>query len=110
LTTLDIYKNRDVLDKSSDILKHLENQKVRNFHRDESYDSLVFISFISMILIARIHKVMKENIIFKDKTMEEVLEDLSNIKAIIINGEYIIDQFTRLTKEYLDSFKCPYPK
>ncbi|MDR2199313.1 MAG: transposase [Deltaproteobacteria bacterium] len=107
--TLKIYRNRDVVEKAFDILKHFQKHKRTRVKSDEAYESKVFIGFLSMILIAAIHNVMQKNDLYKKKTMDELLGELSSIKALIYDNEYIIDPLTKSVKDYLDMFDCPYP-
>ncbi|MDR1870745.1 MAG: transposase [Deltaproteobacteria bacterium] len=110
---LEIYQNRDVVydvvDKAFDILKHFQNKNRTYVQSDDIYESYVFIGFLSMIMISVIHKTMKEHSIYKNRTMDEFLDELSAIKALILDQKYIIDPLTKLTKQYFDYFNCPYP-
>jgi hypothetical protein len=63
-----------------------------------------------MILISVIHKVMKDNFIYKDKTIDEFLDEFSNLKAIIIDEKYILDPLTKQIKDYYKLFNCPFPQ
>jgi transposase len=107
---LEIYRNSDVIEKYFDILKHFQNIKRTKVYSDDAYDSKVFIGFLSMILISMIHRAMRDNSIYKDKSMEELLNELSAIKAIIIDGTYIIDPLTKRVKNHYNMFNCPYPR
>jgi transposase len=106
---LEIYRNRDVVEKAFDILKHFQKKNRTYVQSDDVYESYVFIGFLSMIMISVIHKTMKEHGIYKNRTMDEFLDELSAIKALILDQKYIIDPLTKLTKQYFDYFNCPYP-
>jgi transposase len=109
LQTLEIYRKRDVVEKAFNVVKNFQQQNRTRVHSDDVYDSKVFIGFLSMILISQIHKILKDNNIYKDKTMDEFLDILSTIKAVIINNKYIIDPLTKATKDYYKLFHCPLP-
>jgi transposase len=107
---LRIYRNRDIIERGFNILKNFLNNKITNAYNNESYDSKIFIAFITMILFSMIDKVMKANNLYNNKNIDELFEELSNQKAIIINNQYIIDPLTKHLKNYYDYFKCDYPK
>lgn len=110
LNTLEIYRNRYVAEKAFDIIKQFKRQKRTRVHSDEAYESKIFIGFLSMILISIIHKGMKDHHMYKDKTMEELLSELSAVNAVIVNDQfYIVDPLTKQIKNYFDIFGCPYP-
>jgi hypothetical protein len=53
---------------------------------------------------------MKDNNLFKDVTMEEMLDHLSSIKTIIIGDKYIVDNITYTQKSFFEMFNCPLPQ
>jgi hypothetical protein len=111
IKTLEIYRNRDVVEKAFDIIKNFMKTKRTYVHSDDVYESKAFIGFLSMILISMIHKVMKENKIYNDKTMDEFLSEMSSIKKVIFSDKScVIDPIPRSIKNYLDFFTCPYPE
>jgi transposase len=105
-----IYRKRDVIEKSFDILKNFIHQKRTTVHSDINNDNKLFISFISMIIISYIHNVMQENNLYRGYTIDELLCELSSIKAIKIDNDIIIDPLTKKAKDIYDVFKCTYPK
>jgi transposase len=109
IQTLKIYRNRDVVEKAFDLIKHFLRKKRTYVHNDECYENTILITFICMVLISIIHNVMTENDLYKNKTMEEFLLELSSHKAVIIDNNYIIDPLTKTLKNYFDLFNCPYP-
>ncbi|MDR2404890.1 MAG: hypothetical protein LBE27_00790 [Deltaproteobacteria bacterium] len=108
--TLEYFRNRQVFKRTLDIIKRFQRKNSDFIQNDESFENCLFIAFLSTVLISMIHKVMINNKIYIDKTMEEVLVDLSDLKAKILDGDrYIVDPLTDLTRRYFDSFGCPYP-
>jgi hypothetical protein len=106
---LRISRNYDVIKYLCNILRHFRKNKGIYIHSDTIDENKIFIDFISMILISMMLKVMDRNKFDSNITIDDLLSELSNIKAVIIRNIYIIDPLTKPVKLYLDAFNCPYP-
>ncbi|MDR2411774.1 MAG: transposase [Candidatus Peribacteria bacterium] len=107
---IEIYRKRDLVEKCFDILKNFINQKRTKVHNDIKNENRLFISFISMVLISYIDNVMKDNNLYKTYTLDELLYELSSIKAIKIDNYILIDPLTKKVKDIFDSFNFKHPE
>jgi transposase len=110
LQALEIYKYRELVERSFEILKVYYEKNDPTFDKYDIFHGLFSVSFLSLILIARINKVMKDNKLYRDVTMEEMLDHLSALKAIIINDKYIVDNLTDTQETFFKKFSCPLPQ
>jgi transposase len=104
-----IYRKRDVVEKSFDILKIFTNHNRTKVYSDIDNENNLFISFISLIMISYIHNIMKDNNIYKIYTIDELISELSLIKAVKIDKDIIIDPLTKKVKDIFDIFGFKYP-
>ncbi|MDR1871153.1 MAG: IS1634 family transposase [Deltaproteobacteria bacterium] len=77
---LSIYRNKDIIEKCFDNLKDRLELKRTEVHSDRALDNKLFILFIALIFISHIDKVMKINNLYKNRTMDQLLDDLDIIK------------------------------
>ena len=66
-------------------------------------------AFIALVIVSHIHKVMKQNNMYRRMTMEKLLLTMAKIKIIVINGRRIMRPLTKEQKEILKIFSIPIP-
>ena len=73
--TLEIYRQRDIIEKSFDNLKDRLEFKRGEVHSDISFNNKLFINFVALIFISYIDKIMKENNLYKNMTMDLLFDN-----------------------------------
>ena len=80
---LEIYRNKDVIEKAYDDLKNRLSMRRTLVSTEESLEGKLFVQFIALIIIAYIKKKMDEENLFKKYTLQGLLDELD-----------VIEQFT----------------
>lgn len=80
---IEIYRNKDVIEKAFDDLKNRLSMRRTLVSSEESLDGKLFVQFIALIIIAYIKKKMDEEELFKAYTLQGLLDELD-----------VIEQFT----------------
>ncbi|WP_019413647.1 transposase, partial [Paenisporosarcina sp. TG20] len=80
LEALDIYRSKDVVEKAFDNLKERLNMRRTSVSSEESLEGKLFVQFVALIYLSYIHKAMSDNNLFKQYTMQELLDELDVIE------------------------------
>jgi transposase len=107
---IEIYRRRDTIKKSFNMLKNFMKKKCTDLNDDNKYENKIFVSFLSLIFLSFMHNIMKDNDIYKLFTIDQIFSELNTINGLKVDEEnLIIDPLTKITKDIYDLFKCPYP-
>ena len=103
---IQIYRNKDVVEKSFDNLKNALDMKRLRVHLKENMRGRLFIQFGALILVSYIHQVMNEKNLFKFGCMTGLLEELDLLNEIKFSGRYgkIPSELTKKQKEIFTAF------
>lgn len=82
-----VYRNKDVAEKAFGNLKNRLNMRRPNASSEESLDGKLFVQFVALMLVSWIHKVMKENGLYKNWTMQQLLDELDCIERYDQQGK-----------------------
>jgi transposase len=85
-SALDIYRNRDLVEKAFGDLKGRLNFRRPRVQSMATLDGKLFIEFIALILLSYIKKRMQDNSLFDKYTLPELLDELDVIEAMVPNG------------------------
>lgn len=96
---LEIYRNKDSVEKAFSNLKDRMNMRRLAVSSEKSLDGKLFIQFIGLIFVSYITKKMQENNLFKNYTLQEVLDDLDIIESFEVPGQKL--QVGEATKRQL---------
>lgn len=99
---LEIYRNKDLVEKAFDNLKERLNLRRLAVSSEQSLDGKLFVQFIALIFLSHITKKMQENNLFKDHTLQEILDDLDVIECFEVPGQQL--QVGETTKRQSDLF------
>jgi len=99
---LSIYRNKDLVEKAFENLKDRLNLRRLAVSSGQSLDGKLFVQFIALIYLSYITRKMQENKLFKDHTMQEVLDDLDMIECFEVPGQKL--QVGEITKHQSDLF------
>lgn len=80
LEALDIYRSKDVIEKAFDNLKERLNMRRTSVSSDENLDGKLFIQFIGLIYLSYIKKAMGDHNLYKDYTLQGLLDELDIIE------------------------------
>jgi hypothetical protein len=82
-----VYRNKDVVEKAFDNLKNRLNLRRPNVSSEESLEGKVFVQFVALMLLSWIHNVMKKEGLYKNWTMQQVLDELDGIERYEQEGK-----------------------
>jgi transposase len=102
-TAYDLYRAKDVVEKS--FFQYKNNLGLNRFHvhSDERVLNKTFAAFIALILTSHIHNVMKEKQLNRQLPFDKLLSVLMKLKAAYVRGIMVLRP---LTKEQKLIFKC----
>jgi transposase len=107
---LDIYRTKDVVEKSFDNLKNDLDLERLNVQSDLAMEGRIFIGFIGLIFASYIRGVMKQKGLYGKYTFTSLLLELKKLKRIhFSNGKKLLTEFTRKQKEIYKEFDMELP-
>ncbi len=86
ICALEIYRNKDMVEKAFENLKERLNLRRVAVSSEQSLDGKLFVQFIALIFLSSITKKMQENNLFKEFTLQEVLDELDIIECFEVPG------------------------
>lgn len=81
ITALEIYRNKDLVEKAFGNLKERLNFNRTAVSSDQSLDGKLFVEFIALIYLSYLKKKMQDKGLFKKYTMQELLDDIDVIEC-----------------------------
>ena len=99
---LSIYRNKDLVEKAFENLKERLNLRRLAVSSEQSLDGKLFVQFIALIFLSYITRKMQENNLFKDYTMQEVLDELDMIECFEVPGQKL--QLGETTKHQMNLY------
>jgi transposase len=81
ITALEIYRNKDLVEKAFGNLKERLNMRRTLVSSEQSLDGKLFVEFIALIYLSYIKKQMQNTNLFKDYTIQGVLDKLDVIEC-----------------------------
>ena len=77
---IDIYRNKDVIEKAYDDLKNRLSMRRTSVSSEESLDGKLFVQFIALILVSYIKQKMDKENLYKNFTLQGLLDELDVIE------------------------------
>jgi transposase len=105
----DIYRKKDVAEKAFMKYKNSLGMGRLRVHDAERMRNKSLVSFIALVLISAIHKVMKEKDLYKTMTADKLLMTLSKLKLTVIDGHRILRPVTKEQRKIFSAFALPPP-
>ena len=101
--TLQIYRDKDVVEKCFDDLKNQLDMKRLRMHSSAAVNGRLFVQFIALIYISALRKEMRASGLIKQYTVRELLQEMETLTKITYTGKYghIITELTKQQKEIL---------
>lgn len=81
ITALELYRNKDLVEKAFGDLKERLNVRRTLVSSEQSLDGKLFVQFVALIYLSYIKKKMHENNMFKQYTLQEMLDKLDVIEC-----------------------------
>lgn len=102
---LSAYKEKELIERSFDILKNDLEFTTPQVHKDATLKGLMFINMIALILRMKIMNILKQNDLIKTYSFEKLILHLEKMKAVVMdNGQIIYSELTKKQKELLEPF------
>ena len=80
LTALHIYRGKDLIEKAFGNLKERLNLRRTSVSSEENLDGKLFVQFVALIYLAYIDSLMRENDLYRNYTLQELLDELDIIE------------------------------
>jgi len=81
-----IYRNKDVIEKAYDDLKHRLNLRRTSVSSEESLEGKLFVQFLALMIVSYIKKRMDDHRLFKQYTLTQLLDELDSIECFTQPG------------------------
>jgi transposase len=104
LDALEIYRSKDVIEKAFGNLKERLNMRRTSVSSEENLDGKLFIQFVALIFLSYIKKAMSDNDLFKNYTIQELLDELDIIECFKQPGHQ--HRIGEVTKKQMNLYKC----
>ncbi len=80
LAALQIYRSKDIIEKAFENLKERLNARRTTVSSEENLEGKLFVQFVSLMILAYIDKVMRDNKLYKKYTLKGLLDELDIIE------------------------------
>ena len=108
---LNIYRRRDVVEKSFDNLKNELDMKRLHIHSEAAAEGKTFVAFIALILRSQMLKALSELMSKEGFTLRKIFSELDKAKLIVsadsLSGSRLLNPPTRLQKDILLALNLP---
>jgi transposase len=111
LEALQVYRDKDVVEKCFDDLKNVLDLKRLRMHTIETVDGRLFVQFIALILMSELRRTMRETKLIELYTVRELLLEMDPLTKIRYEGKYgqILTEVTKPQREILALLKIELP-
>jgi transposase len=104
ITALVIYRKKDLVEKAFYNLKERLEMKRTSVHSDETLAGKFFIQFLALIYVSYIHKHMREHKLFRNYTLQSLLDALDIIELYEYEGHR--PHLSEITQKQKYLFEC----
>jgi len=104
LDALEVYRSKDMIEKAFGDIKERLNMRTTSVSSEENLDGKLFVQFVALIYLSYIKKAMSDNDLFKNHTMQEVMDNLDIIERFEQPGKR--HRIGEITKKQLHLYKC----
>lgn len=108
---LQVYRDKDVVEKCFDDLKNQLDMKRLRMHSSEAVDGRLFVQFICLILVSALRKEMRKSDLIERYTVRELLREMEPLTRIKYTGKYghILTEVTKPQRKILSSLEIANP-
>jgi len=104
LDALEIYRSKDMIEKAFGNLKERLNMRRTSVSSDENLEGKLFVQFIALIYLSYIKKMMSEKDLFKNYTMQELLDQFDVIERFEQPGRR--HRIGEMTNKQINLYSC----
>lgn len=111
LKTLQVYRDKDVVEKCFDDLKNQLDMKRLRVHSSEAADGRFFIQFIALIYVSALRKKMRASNLLEHYTVRELLYEMETLTKVKYSGKYghILTEVTKSQRQILKELEIELP-
>lgn len=102
IKALETYRNKDLVEKAFGNLKERLNLRRLAVSSEQSLDGKLFVEFIALIILSYIKKEMQDTHLFKDMTMQELMDELDLIECFEVPGHQL--QIGEITNKQIELY------
>jgi transposase len=104
MTALELYRAKDIIEKAFGNLKERLDMRRALVSSEKSLDGKLFVEFIALIFLSYIHKQMRSKKMYKDYTMQMILDKLDVIECFERPGQklHVGEILDKQNQIYLD--------
>ena len=107
---IDVYRRKDMIEKAFDNLKERLDMKRTAVHSDQALAGKFFLQFLALIYISYIHKRMKDNNLYRNYTLQSLLDSLDVIERYDVDGQrYHCGEITEKQRSLFSFLGVPPP-
>lgn len=112
LESMQIYRDKDVVEKCFDDLKNQLDMKRLRMHSSATVDGRLFVQFIALIYMSALRKEMRKSSLIKQYTTRELLQEMGTLTKIKYSGKYghILTEVTKPQREILKGLSIALPE
>ena len=109
--SLQIYRDKDVVEKCFDDLKNQLDMKRLRMHSSATVDGRLFVQFIALIYMSALRKEMRKSSLINRYTVRELLQEMGTLTKIKYSGKYghILTEITKPQREILQGLNIALP-
>ena len=104
LDALEIYRSKDMIEKAFGNLKERLNMRRTSVSSEDNLEGKLFVQFVALIYLSYIKKAKCENDLFKNYTMQELLDELDVIELSEQPGRR--HRIGEITKKQINLYIC----
>lgn len=104
LEALEIYRSKDLIEKAFGNLKERLNMRRTSVSSEENLEGKLFVQFVALIYLSYIKKAMCDNDLFRNYTMQELLDELDIIERFEQPGRR--HRIGEITKKQMNLYQC----
>ena len=108
---LQIYRDKDVVEKSFDDLKNQLDMKRLRMHSSATVDGRLFVQFIALIYMSALRREMRRSSLIERYTTRELLQEMETLTKVKYSGKYghILTEVTKSQREILKGLNIEFP-
>jgi transposase len=108
---LQIYRDKDVVEKCFDDLKNQLDMKRLRMHSSATVDGRLFVQFISLIYMSALRREMRKSGLIERYTTRELLQEMETLTKVKYSGKYghILTEVTKPQREILKKLNIELP-
>jgi len=108
---LQIYRDKDVVEKCFDDLKNQLDMKRLRMHSSATVDGRLFVQFIALIYMSAVRREMRASGLIGRYTTRELLQEMETLTKVKYSGKYghILTEVTKSQRDILKSLNIELP-